>query len=562
MSGAENFLWAFELVEGLVAAGCRRAVISPGSRSTPLALACERHPALRTWVQVDERTAAFFALGLARADLAPVAVVATSGTAPAHWYPAVIEANHGRIPLLLLSADRPPELQDCGANQTVDQVRLFGSHVRAFHQAGPADAPGVCRQARALGLQAGAAARWPLAGPVHINIPFREPLVPDPETAATPAEPPAYRVPPAPGPDPEQVARVAATLAGQRGVVVCGWDHYPEGFATAAAGLARALGWPLLADPLSGLRGESAALSRYDAFLRRPAFTAGHAPEWVIRLGAPPVSKALHEHLEAAQAPGVTVAAHNRRLDPSGRTVEWLQACPRATCAALAQAVTTPSPGDWLLAWQAEEARAEALLAADDADAVAFEGAVVRELAAALPAGATLFCGNSLPIRDLDTYLTGRAAPLRVVANRGASGIDGNLATTLGLAAATEGPTVALLGDLAVSHDLGGLLAAGAADVTFVVINNGGGGIFELLPQAGLPEFERTWRTPTGLDLERTAALFGLGFARVARQADFRPALDTALARPGVDLIEVVVDPRTSLERRRRYWARVAADED
>lgn len=562
MTGDDNLLWSAALLDGLLATGVRRAVLSPGSRSTPLALACERHPHVQTWVRLDERTAAFFALGLARADGEPVAVIGTSGSAPAHWYPAVIEADQGRVPLVLLSADRPPELQDCGANQTVGQTGLFADHVRAFHQAaveGAEDA--ALRYARALGSRTGATSRAPLAGPVHVNIPFREPLVPETVSALVPTAGPGVTPAPPAAPGPETLDRLAADLGGRRGLVVCGWDHYPEGFAEAVMDLAGALGWPLLADPLSDLRrGPHAGpplFARYDAYLRDAGFAEAYRPERVLRFGAPPVSRALSDHLEAAGAATVVVADHPRRLDPLHRTTEQVVACPRRFCRGLAEAVTARPPGDWAAAYAtAEDRAAEAAEALPAADAPSEDG-VIRELATALPDGATLFCGNSLAVRDLDNHLDAAPRRLRVVGNRGASGIDGGVSTALGLAAAGPGPTVALLGDLAFLHDLNGLLAAGE-HATLIVLNNGGGAIFETLPQAGLPEFERGWLTPVPVDLERAAALFGTGFQRVERQADFGTALETTLARPGIDLIEVRLDRAASQARRHAYWGAAA----
>ena len=559
MTGDDNLYWSAALLDGLAAAGLRRAVLSPGSRSTPLALACERHPAIRTWVRLDERAAAFFALGLARADGEPVALVCTSGSAPAHWYPAVIEADQGRVPLVLLSADRPPELQDCGANQTVDQLGLFNGHVRAFHQAavdGPGDA--ALRYARALGSRSGAASRAPLAGPVHVNIPFREPLVPETASGVVPAPAPAVTLAPSAAPAPADLERLAADLGGQRGLIVCGWDHYPEGFSESVTTLAETLGWPLLTDPLADLRRGPHARpplsGRYDAYLRDAGFAAAHRPESVLRFGAMPVSRALSEHLEAAEAATVVVADHHRRLDPLHRTVEQVVACPRRFCEGLAEAVAAPPPADWATAYASAEQRAAGAAAALPTGEAPAEDEVIRELAEGLPDGATLFCGASLAVRDLDNHLPVAPRRLRVVGNRGASGIDGGIATTLGLAAAEPGPMVALLGDLAFAHDLNALLDSGGLDATFIVLHNAGGAIFETLPQAGLPEFEKAWLTPAALDLERAAALYGTGFRRVERPAEFAPALEAALARSGVDLIEVRLDRAASQARRQAYW--------
>lgn len=556
-----NLRWAMALIDGLAAAGVVRAVISPGSRSTPLALACLRHPFLRTWVQVDERSAGFFALGLAKADQRPVALVCTSGSAPANWFPAVIEANHGLTPLILLTADRPPELHGCGANQTIDQVRLFGTQVRASHELPPAEtAPAALRGLGFLAARAVDRSRWPLPGPVHINVPLREPLLPSgPLPERESAAQPAAVCYPALLPQAEEISRLAKELSGRPGLIVCGDGEYEESFPAALAQLAAQLACPVLADPLSNLRfgahDRSRMLARYDAFLRRESFARNHSPEWVLRFGAMPVSKPLQLHL-AASAAAIHILAepHGRWPDPLHQTSRLLRADAAAVCSALAAARPLPAPAAWLEDFIAAERRAGEL--AEQVEKPV-EAAVVESLARRL-AGACLFCGNSMAIRDLDSFAAGGETPLRIVGNRGASGIDGNVSTALGLAAALGRPVAALLGDLAFYHDMNGLLAARGANITFVVLNNGGGGIFSYLPQAGLEDFERAWLTPTGLDFSLAARMYGLDYRRVGNGEDFDAAFAAALAHDGPDLIEVTVDRETSVARHKVYWAAVA----
>ena len=558
---AANLRWAMALVDGLAAAGVGHAVISPGSRSTPLALACLRHPRLRTWIQVDERSAGFFALGLSKAERRPVVLICTSGSAPANWFPAVIEANHGLIPLILLTADRPPELRDCGANQTINQVRLFGGQVRASHELPPAETTAAALQNLGwLAARAVDQSRWPLPGPVHINVPLREPLVPlgalpeytvaaMPKTVSYPA-----MLPPA-----DEIARWATQLSGRPGLIVCGEGEYQDGFPAALAQLAGQLACPVLADPLSNLRfgahDRSRIFSRYDAFLRRTGFTETHRPEWVLRFGAMPVSRQLQNTLAAcAGATHFLVESHGRWPDPLHQTTRLLRADADAVCAALVAALPLPAPVAWLEDFAAEERRAAGL-----AQAVAkpIEAAVVETLLHHL-AGGCLFSGNSMAIRDLDNFAAGGEAPLRIVGNRGASGIDGNVSTALGLCAALGKPVVALLGDLAFYHDMNGLLAARGLNITFVVLNNGGGGIFSYLPQAGLEEFERAWLTPTQLDFSHAARMYGLEYRKVECSGDFDAALAAALEHDGPDLIEVMVDREISVACHRGYWATVA----
>jgi 2-succinyl-5-enolpyruvyl-6-hydroxy-3-cyclohexene-1-carboxylate synthase len=550
---AVNLRWALTLIDGLAASGVAHAVISPGSRSTPLALACERHPAIRTWVVLDERSAAFFALGLAKAENRPVAVIGTSGSAPANWFPAVIEANYGAVPLILLSADRPPELRECGANQSIDQIRLFGAQVRFAFDLGVAEAtPAALAHVAMRACQAADMSRWPLPGPVHLNVPLREPLVPSdvvefdfPRHRTAVAYP--TLVPPG-----EALAQLAEELSDSPGLIVCGAMADSSGFADAVSMLAARLDCPVLADPLSGLRfgghDRSCILTRYDAFLRNPRFVANHRPAWVLRFGALPVSKTLQQYL-AAPARHIMVEAHGRLLDPLHQTDVLLHVDAVAVCEALAAMPLKPTASGWSMDFLAAEKSVGA-----SAVALPIEGAVVRAMIEHLPAGSTLFSGNSMPIRDIDGFSGSGAKPLRFKANRGASGIDGNVSTALGMAAAGRGKVAALLGDLTCCHDIGGLLAARGLDATLVVLNNGGGGIFSYLPQAGLEDFERYWLTPAGLNFEQVAKLYGLGFRRAETPQAFAEAFTQALESTGVNLIEVVVDRETSIADHRAYW--------
>lgn len=560
-----NLRWAMVLMDGLVEAGVRHAVISPGSRSTPLALACLRHPRLRSWIQIDERSAGFFALGLAKADRCPVVLICTSGSAPAHWFPAVIEASHGLNPLILLTADRPPELRDCGANQTIDQIKLFGTQVRASHELPMVETTATALQNLSwLAARAVDQSRWPLPGPVHINVPLREPLVPDgalPEyemKVAAKLRTVSYptMLPPA-----DEIEHWASMMSGRPGLIVCGEDAYREGFPAALAQLAAQLGCPVLADPLSNLRfgthDRSHIFCRYDAFLRSAKFTEAHRPEWVLRFGAMPVSKQLQNMLATITgAVQFLVETHGRWSDPLRQTTYLLRADADAVCAALTAVQALPAPVTWLADFTVAERRAESLaqIAMKPIEAEVVE-ALVDQLA-----GGCLFSGNSMAIRDLDNFSAGGDALLRIVGNRGTSGIDGNVSTALGLCAALGKPVTALLGDLAFYHDMNGLLAARGLNITFVVLNNGGGGIFSYLPQAELAEFERAWLTPTELDFSHAARMYGLDYQRVNSGVDFAAALAVAQQHNGPDLIEVMVDRETSVARHKAYWAAVSGD--
>jgi len=577
--------FALTLVDELARAGLTDACLAPGSRSAPLALALAEHPAVRVHVHVDERSAAFFALGAAKRAGRPAAVLCTSGTAAANLHPAVLEADHARAPLLLLTADRPPELRGTGANQATDQLKLYGTAVRWFCEVGPpADGPDAGRYWRSLASRAWAAATGPPAGPVHLNLAFAEPLVPPPAGGASgeAAAPASGRWPrlagePAPGrpggapwtaapaatspPGAAEIAALAgAVRAAPRGVLVAGWGA--ELAPRAVDLFAAASGWPVLADPLSGARRGSHAVSTYDGLLRAPRFAAAHRPDLAVRVGGGPTSKALAGWLDES-VPQVLVDPAGGWLDP-GRTASLrLVADPSSLLAATAAALTGPRDGDWLAGWlEAERLARGAIDGLIDRWPEPFEGQVARDLVAGLPDGATLVVGSSMPVRDVDAFARPRDG-LRFVANRGLSGIDGFVATALGVAAAGAEPVAALCGDLALLHDASTLLGAAGRPrgAVLVVCDNDGGGIFSFLPQARLPAelFEPLFGTPHGLDLAALAAAARLPCRRVEKAADLLPALHGALAGGGTELLLVTGDRATNLARHRAVTEAVAA---
>jgi 2-succinyl-5-enolpyruvyl-6-hydroxy-3-cyclohexene-1-carboxylate synthase len=572
--------FALTLVDELARAGLTDACLAPGSRSAPLALALAEHPAVRVHVHVDERSAAFFALGAAKRAGRPAAVLCTSGTAAANLHPAVLEADHARAPLLLLTADRPPELRGTGANQATDQLKLYGTAVRWFCEVGPpSGGPDAGRYWRSLASRAWAAATGPPAGPVHLNLAFAEPLVPPPAggAAGTAAGWPRLGGEPAPGrpggapwtaapaatPPPgaaEIAALAAAVREAPRGVLVAGWGAELE--PRAADLFAAASGWPVLADPLSGARRGPHAVSAYDGLLRAPRFAAAHRPDLAVRVGGGPTSKALAGWLDES-VPQVLVDPAGGWLDP-GRTASLrLVADPSSLLAATAAALTGPPDRDWLAGWlEAERLARGAIDGLLDGWPEPFEGQVARDLVAGLPDGATLVVGSSMPVRDVDAFARPRDG-LRFVANRGLSGIDGFVATALGVAAAGEEPVAALCGDLTLLHDASTLLGAAGRPrgAVLVVCDNGGGGIFSFLPQARLPAelFEPLFGTPHGLDLAVLAAAARLPCRQVEKAADLLPALHGALAGGGTELLLVAGNRATNLARHRAVTEAVAA---
>jgi 2-succinyl-5-enolpyruvyl-6-hydroxy-3-cyclohexene-1-carboxylate synthase len=568
--------FALTLVDELARAGVTDACLAPGSRSAPLALALAEHPGIRVHVHLDERSAAFFALGAAKRSGRPVVVVCTSGTAAANLHPAVLEADHARTPLLVLTADRPPELRGTGANQATDQLKLYGPAVRWFCEVGvPGDDPAAGRYWRSLASRAWAEATGPPAGPVHLNLAFAEPLVPlDPapgpgsRLAGEPAEGRPGGAPWTAAPAgvravaPEDVAALAeAVRASPRGLLVAGWG---AGLDPAAAdAFAAASGWPVLADPLSGARRGPAAISTYDGLLRAPRFAAGHRPELVVRVGGAPTSKALTAWLDPS-VPQVLVDPAGGWLDPGRSASLRLTADPSALLAAVAARPGDPAPAPrWLEDWLAADRLArEAIDGLLEEWTEPFEGRVARDLVAWMPDGGTLVVGSSMPVRDVDAFAQPRDG-LRLVANRGLSGIDGFVATALGVAAAGEEPVAALCGDLTLLHDASSLLGAAGRPrgVVLVVCDNDGGGIFSFLPQARLPAelFEPLFGTPHGLDLAALAAAARVPARVVEKAADLVPTLDAALAAGGTQLLVVRGDRAANLARHLALTEAVAA---
>lgn len=547
--GRINGLWAAALVDGLVAAGVGWAVISPGSRSSPLALACLRHSALTSRVLLDERAAAFFALGLAKAEGRPVALLCTSGSAVANWHPAVVEADQARLPLILLSADRPPELQDCGANQTIDQTALFGAQLRAFHALPPAETNGDWLAH--LAARAVTQSLWPLPGPVQINVPFREPLLaagpPAPSVAARAADGPRVILPRL-LPAAEEIARLADRWSGRRGVIVAGAEPLP---AEPIVRLAAALDWPVLADPLSGLRfgahDRSRVMAAADTFLRGTTLT----PDWILRFGAFPVSKPIATWLAGLDALQAVVSADSRWPDPQRAADLIIHADPAALADAVSQVVRRPAPPGWLSMVRAAEVAAAGLMLRQPPP----EATALRTLLDGLPGDSLLFVGNSMAVRDLDSFSGTTEKRLTVLGNRGASGIDGNLASFFGAAASGRfAAAVAVVGDLTFLHDLGGLAAGQGIDATVCVFDNGGGAIFEHLPQAGLPEFEAAWLTPQQADFAAAARVWGHSYRRVETDR-LAPGLAEALGTAGVSILHIPIDRAASVARHRALWA-------
>jgi 2-succinyl-5-enolpyruvyl-6-hydroxy-3-cyclohexene-1-carboxylate synthase len=541
-------------VGALADLGLRTAVISPGSRSTPLSLAFALQPRIELHVLHDERSAAFFALGAAKALGSPTAVVATSGTAATHYHPAVSEASHARVPLLVHTADRPPELRGSGAPQTVDQIKLFGDTVRLFHDFGVPDAS-TAASARSVALRAWSAALDVPPGPVHLNFPFREPLA----TPLAPASPdPALRhVPGYPTLEPEGLRDLASRLSGRRALIVAGGRQRP-GFAVAAALLAGEAGLPVLAD--IQCRFPSPATISATPLLADAGALDRLAPDVVLRIGAIPTSKALWRWMESASVEQLLVDDGSWR-DPLGSVSTAYRSDPATTLIDLAGRVD-PAPEGWLAAWRdADAVASEAVSSALGSESFPTEPGAVRAVWESAPVGSTVYVASSMPIRDLDAYAGDPRGDINVLANRGANGIDGLLSASAGAAIAAGHRVTAIAGDLSVLHDATALAAIARYEipVTVVVLNNDGGGIFHFLPQAGEVDderFEQVFGTPHGLSLARVSEAFGVPARRVETESELRDAVRSPGAGPL--LVEVHTDRKENVAVHDRLHAAVA----
>ena len=575
-SANRNMLWASTFVNELARAGLRAAVIAPGSRSTPLAFAFAANPHITVYSLLDERSAAFFALGIGLQSGRAAAVLCTSGTAAANFLPAIVEANHARVPMLVLTADRPPEARSSGANQTVDQLKLYGDHVRWFQdvalpEANPPEL--MVRYLCSLADRALAVAAGEPAGAVHLNFPFRKPLEPtvvpgDIDRGPTEAgsigrEQPQLKISSgAHLPSDEQVRAVVAALQGSnRPLIVCGPRCGGPAFVVAVQRLAAQMRVPLLADALSGVRfadpPEKAAELVFGLYENYVGSAVLAEPDFVLRFGAPPISAALERLLDAGCAPQILISESGVYEDPSHRLSALFRCDTAELCASVSAALAAHPPrvaAGWAGQWAACEARAATTIVASfESDEV--EGSVVAALAAAQPTGVPLFIASSLPVRHLDQFAAVRANHVPVFCNRGASGIDGTISSALGVAASSGQRVTLVLGDLAFYHDLNALLALRRCGLqaVIVVLNNDGGGIFRRLPVAKFePVFTGLFLTPHGLEFSGAATLFGLRYQLVQHTREFGAVLGAALGRSESQLIEVQTDSSAHETARQR----------
>ncbi|MFB6093773.1 MAG: 2-succinyl-5-enolpyruvyl-6-hydroxy-3-cyclohexene-1-carboxylic-acid synthase [Halanaeroarchaeum sp.] len=567
-----NALWARVIADELVAAGVEAVVIAPGSRSTPLTVAAAREDGLTAYSHLEERAAAYFALGRAKRSGRPTALVCTSGTAAANFHPAVVEANQARVPLIALTADRPPELRGSGANQTIDQEKLYGDAVRFYRDLPEPEADDrKLRSLRTTVDRAVATATGTPPGPVHLNVPFRKPLEPRrvpedvPEDfaaehplAATGRDGPFVHASDGhPVLDDAAEAAVARAIEGaDRGLIVAGPDDAFGIDPATAADLGAATGFPILADPLSGVRfgphrNGATVIGGYDGFLAPAVYADWPDPDVVLRFGASPTSKALRTYLADVDARQFVVDPAGGWREATFTASDLLVADPTRLADRLASTVSRSPDRSHHDAWITGAMTHWEVLEREVDDRL--EGAIAERVVGAAPDPATIVVANSMPVRDLDRFGAPRDADLTVLGNRGASGIDGTTSTALGAGSVTDDPLVFLTGDLTYLHDATGLLALGRFDLeaTVVLIDNDGGGIFHMLPIEDYdPPFTSQFKTPHDVDLGGTEALFDLSFARVEGLADFEDAYRRSLAADGTQVIAVRTDAEASHRRR------------
>jgi len=570
-----NTLWARVLVDELAAAGVDAVCVSPGSRSTPLTVAFDRHDDVRILSHLDERSSAYFALGRARRTGTVTPLVCTSGTAAANYHPAVIEASQSRVPMLLLTADRPPEIRDSGANQTIDQEKLYGDAVRWYRDvAEPEATPRKLRSLRTTGARAVAKATGTPAGPVHLNLPFRKPLEPTPVEGDVPPDLPETAVAGRDGPFVDATTGVpeladdalrdlAASISASRGLLVVGPAGSPGVDPEAVAAFAHASGFPVLADPLSGVRyggvvRTTPVIGGYDGYLGDRVREAWPDPEVVLRVGASPTSKPLRQYLAAVDADQYVVDPAAGWREAEFTATDLVVAEPSRLLGRLSRLLSGPGDGAWRQRWTDADAAHAAVL--DESDGFC-EGRVLADVVDLAPEPSTLFVSNSMPVRDLDRFGAPTTASLAALGNRGASGIDGIVSTALGAGSAATDDLTLVTGDLAYYHDMNGLAALERCDVdaTIVLLNNDGGGIFHMLPiEAYDPPFTSQFVTPHGLAFEPTADLYDLSFARIdgGDRAAFRDAYAEATAAAGSHVVEVRTDAEASHRVRDRLRER------
>lgn len=558
-------------VDELVASGVEHAVISPGSRSTPIAMLLAAHPEIETSILVDERSAAFFALGIAKETVTPVVLICTSGTAAANYYPAIIEAYYSEVPLIVLTADRPHELRDVDAPQAIGQIKLYGDYVKWFHEmALPEDTKAMLKYARSKAARASHIARLE-KGPVQVNFPLREPLVPDfnePEIWGERADSSFYPTTQGKGIlDQQQLARLSTIFEhGKKGLIVCGSQTDLE-LAEAIIQVSEHLQIPILADPLSQIRtlGQDSLniITSYDAILKDDKLREQLKPDFIIRFGAMPVSKPYRFYLETHEnVHHIIVSNHVEFREPIGMETLFIETDPILLCEQIIKHTNQIGlKTNWLKKWQKMNTVVENIMKKVSSDKLT-EGDVVLVIKDIMKQDSVLFTGNSMSVRDCDTFLIGVENRFKVLCNRGANGIDGVVSTAAGVARTGKHVTL-LIGDLSFYHDMNGLLAIMQLqlNMTIVIVNNDGGGIFSFLPQKTETDyFEQLFGTPLGIDFKHAATLYNGNYTQPVHRAELQDELEKSYTQKGVSIIEIRTDREENLIWHKEKWNMVHSE--
>lgn len=551
-SGDTAATFCATLVDEWARQGVRYAVVAPGSRSTPLAIALAQSAAIEVHVFHDERSASFAALGIGMASGFPAVLLCTSGTAATHFHGAVVEAHQSDVPMIVCTADRPPELRDVGAAQTIDQTHLFGSAVRWFHDPGvpSRDAASTWRSLAARTVQAAVGAR---PGPVHLNLPFREPLTGEVIDMPPSREKRWSDIIRLGASENQDLSEIVEAISGRRGIIIAG-----RGASRDVLLLAESLGWPIFADAVSGVRElNSSVIIGFDAILRSEMFAMSHIPEVVLRIGAPPASKVLAQWVSNKDCRVIQLRASEMVTDPDHKVEYTIIGDVAIATRALAMA-GTPCDKGWMADWTNAEVVAQEAMSVWTSENFS-EPSAARTVTSAMSVGSHLVVSSSMPIRDVEWFGT-TTSGVTVHSNRGTNGIDGVISTAVGVALATKARVTVLVGDVACLHDSNGLWALNRRNVelTIVVINNDGGSIFSFLPQAKIvsnSDFELLYGTPHGASFEHLAATHGITYERVTTVKD----LETNLQRGGTRLIEVSCDRFVNVSQHEALQSAVVA---
>lgn len=550
-------------IDELTKVGVVDAVVSPGSRSTPLAYVMAEHPNMRVWMNIDERSAGFFALGIAKEKKKPVVLLCTSGTASANYYPAIVEARISRVPLIVLTADRPHELRDIGAPQAIDQIDLYGKHAKWFVEMPvPEASEEMLRYIRTIAARSAATAMQNPAGVVHLNFPFREPLMPvfdEMEKYINSGNPSVTIENSYVQQSLEKFEGIASTIRDvKRGIIVCGQIDHDE-FKEAIVSFADKTGFPILADPLSqlrvGLHNKSNIIDSYDAFLRWETIYDDLEPELIIRFGAMPVSKPLTLFIKKTNSKQIVVDGGLGWREPTGTLSEMLYCDESIFCREMTDLLMNDTisqdQSEFLHNWKKISKTTSDHLSSVVEKMEGHEGSVIAQLTKLLPSKCNLFVSNSMPIRDLDTFFGNTYKDIKFHANRGANGIDGIVSTALGVSAVSEIPTFLLIGDLSFYHDMNGFLAARLHQLNLfvIVVNNDGGGIFSFLPQYGeTRQYEKLFGTPHGMEFSSVVGIYGGTYCAAETMSDFVDAFEDLILEEGLRILEVFSNRERNIE--------------